>query len=616
MVHPSLPLSPGGSDQWWHRAGEILTVLSPAQCYTPIAFSNDNNAYGLALHAYKYDIAHDHVHGRTPALLCLIRHLGRVSGQGPSITFEDWTDATPPPPWRDNYHEVDLLCLVAKQLNIELGLPSDKTYAYVSSLLWQGVQLQLLSLSKPIHEIELVFADIAYWRFELLKLKSIIVELVEIRHHSRFSNVYMQLDALTTALDVLTQDKRALQQLVQVHAMSKSGQVASLSPTNLPLTLASHREMPISSPIPTTTQERGGDHQSMSVVYTPTTLPPTSSSHLHHHQARLGEVPTLPVHSYTAKQPPKDTSPRQRGKSSYSPSLPITQERAGRLSAKNKSRYSIKEFDAAVTIQRFRRNLRKRRLKRLRIQLRYRKRQAVIVLQRYTRGMLIRRPRQRFARTKQLLRSTSDYTKLLQSQRGGNRRPPPTPFETPIGSNDSGPKSFQHPFQDRGIPLPSRKKTRRGKRKKRTCHTGRRHTPNAPDPILDCGGVPWCISDDTTNKSIKFTDFDDTSTDPVCMPLVYWSTQTTATINLLRPEQSTNTVYLPYISTATAAARIIQHAYTKHVNHLSLYHQQSTTNVEIVNIPPTQPEVIPASFTDIFTKHMQDYYNTRPITLC
>ena len=145
-------------------------------------------------------------------------------------------------------------------------------------------------------------------------------------------------------------------------------------------------------------------------------------------------MPTLPVHSYTAKQPPRDTSPRRRGKSSYSPALP-TQERAGRLSAKNKSRYSIEEFDAAVTIQRFRRNLRKRRLKRLRLQLRYRKRQAVIVLQRYSRGMLIRRPRQRFARTKQLLRHTSDYTKLLQSQRGGNRRPPPTPFETPIGAN-------------------------------------------------------------------------------------------------------------------------------------------------------------------------------------
>jgi hypothetical protein len=104
---------------------------------------------------------------------------------------------------------------------------------------------------------------------------------------------------------------------------------------------------------------------------------------------------------------------------------------------------------------------------------------------------------------------------------------------------------------------PKRKKTRRGKRKTPRCRTGRRHTPNAPDPNLDCEGVPWCISD-TTEKSIKFTDFDAESTKPSCMPLVYWSTQTTAAINLLRPQQSTNTVYLPYVSTANAAALITQ----------------------------------------------------------
>ena len=39
---------------------------------------------------------------------------------------------------------------MAKQLNNELGLPSNKAYAYVSPLLWRGVQFQLLSLSKPI----------------------------------------------------------------------------------------------------------------------------------------------------------------------------------------------------------------------------------------------------------------------------------------------------------------------------------------------------------------------------------------------------------------------------------------------------------------------------------
>ena len=36
---------------------------------------------------------------------------------------------------------------------------------------------------------------------------------------------------------------------------------------------------------------------------------------------------------------------------------------------------------------------------------------------------------------------------------------------------------------------PKRKKTRRGKRKTPRCRTGRRHTPNAPDPTLDRGGI-------------------------------------------------------------------------------------------------------------------------------
>jgi len=61
------------------------------------------------------------------------------------------------------------------------------------------------------------------------------------------------------------------------------------------------------------------------------------------------------------------------------------------------------------------------------------------------------------------------------------------------------------------------------------------------------------------------------------MPLVYWSTQTTAAINLLRPDQSTNTVYLPYVSTANAAATILQHAYTKYINHFMSHHHQHVT---------------------------------------
>jgi len=88
---------------------------------------------------------------------------------------------------------------------------------------------------------------------------------------------------------------------------------------------------------------------------------------------------------------------------------------------------------------------------------------------------------------------------------------------------------------------PKQKQTRRGKRKTPCCHTGCMHTPNPnapPDP--DPEGVPWGTSD-TTDKSIKYTNFDAESTELSCMPLIYWSTQTTAEINLLQPEEEPST---------------------------------------------------------------------------
>ena len=102
------------------------------------------------------------------------------------------------------------------------------------------------------------------------------------------------------------------------------------------------------------------------------------------------------------------------------------------------------------------------------------------------------------------------------------------------------------------------------------------------------------------------------------MPLVYWSTQTMAAINLLRPEQTTKTVYLPYVSTANAAATIIQRAYVKYTNHFSSHHHQHVmTNDAIENSPtlsptisPTQPEVITqADFNYIM--HMLDNMVTK-----
>ena len=227
--------------------------------------------------------------------MCLIRHLGIVSGQGPHITFEDWIVATPPPTWKDNCNEVDLLCLVTIQLKIKFGLPFDKAYAYVSSLLWRGVQLLSLSNSMDANLIELVGTDITCWSSELLIL-----------HRSHMSNI--QLATLTAALDVLKQDKHALQQLVQAHAMSNLEQVASLSTTKLPLTLASHRE-PISSPSPTpTTHKRGEKLKSMSVVSAPSqsAAPLALLSQLHSTQAVLTQSVSM---QHTAKQPPQDYSP-------------------------------------------------------------------------------------------------------------------------------------------------------------------------------------------------------------------------------------------------------------------------------------------------------------------
>ena len=111
--------------------------------------------------------------------------------------------------------------------------------------------------------------------FELLKLKSIIVES-EIQRNGRVLNINikMQLNALTTALDVLKQDQRALQQLVQVNAM------------------------PISSPSPTpTTHKRGEELKSMPVVSasSPSAAPLTLSSQNHSTQARMGVVSTQSV---------------------------------------------------------------------------------------------------------------------------------------------------------------------------------------------------------------------------------------------------------------------------------------------------------------------------------
>jgi len=115
-----------------------------------------------------------------------------------------------------------------------------------------------------------------------------------------------------------------------------------------------HRqEIRRSSPLPTipSTQERGAESKSMSVVPTSSTTPHTLSSHLHPTQSRTVTVSTQPVSmKHTAKQPPEDASPRRREKSSYPPSQ-STHKRGGGIQAKTS--HSSYEVDKAVHIQLF-----------------------------------------------------------------------------------------------------------------------------------------------------------------------------------------------------------------------------------------------------------------------
>jgi hypothetical protein len=93
-----------------------------------------------------------------------------------------------------------------------------------------------------------------------------------------------------------------------------------------------------------------------------------------------------------------------------------------------------------------------------------------------------------------------------------------------------------------------------------------------------------------------------------------------AAINLLRPEQSTNTVYLPYVSPANAAATIIQRAYTKYINHLKLHHHQHVTTTLFTgdNLNTSHPASTvkdPISTTDTDCMHILQQNNATIIAL-
>jgi hypothetical protein len=112
---------------------------------------------------------------------------------------------------------------------------------------------------------------------------------------------------------------------------------------------------------------------------------------------------------------------------------------------------------------------------------------------------------------------------------GGDRRPPPTPT-----NKTSNPKVLHHPFRDRGLPLPQRRRARRNNRPH--CCPGQRHRPHASDSR---GGL-------------------------LCMPLCFWAAQSAVAASELCVGIG-RSLFSPYLPPHTAATAI-QHVYRSYVD--------------------------------------------------
>ncbi len=132
---------------------------------------------------------------------------------------------------------------------------------------------------------------------------------------------------------------------------------------------------------------------------------------------------------------------------------------------------------------------------------------------------------QKHLRLQLLCRGTLAYAMSVW----GNRQPPLT-----WTNKTSDPKVLHHPFWDRGLPLPWRRRAWQNNHP--CCCPGQRHWPRAPDS----GGGP------------------------LCMPLCFWATQTAlAALGLFwGAGRSKFTSFLPPHSAAT----FFQHAYQSHVS--------------------------------------------------
>ncbi len=89
---------------------------------------------------------------------------------------------------------------------------------------------------------------------------------------------------------------------------------------------------------------------------------------------------------------------------------------------------------------------------------------------------------QKRLRLQSLCRGASAYAMSVR----GDRRPPPTPTNKPFD-----PKVLHHPFRDRGLPLPQRRRSQQNNCPRR--RPGRRNRPRAPDSRGGLLCMPLCF---------------------------------------------------------------------------------------------------------------------------
>ena len=240
--------------------------------YMPVYFASNNKAFHLAVLAWQYDNIKSQPGAALEYLVTYLNQL--IPLRERRYNLDSWKAQT-----QQYLSDTDRMYQLAIDIDNFLGSTNcNWQYQYAVSLLWHQVWLlrHLPSPNTPLGYGS-IGTSIAYWT-EILTNNNISTFKLRLQHQ-HFNTKYA-----------------------------------------------------MSSPSPTpTTHKRGEELKSMSVVSasSPSAAPLALSSQNHSTQARTDSVPTQSVSIHTAKQPPKDDSPRRRENSSSSPTQSTQKEGRG-----------------------------------------------------------------------------------------------------------------------------------------------------------------------------------------------------------------------------------------------------------------------------------------------